>query len=535
MNYLIIKAIFAVLFTVCGVFGLTRQYQMLQQNSYFTVRYLNWYKDFLKNSKPISIISEIITAVFGTVIVIIVRFEDFLLAVLLLAVCFLSLLSVAVHSVKLNRNSIKKLVVTARIKRMWVCGAVLLTIPALLWVLLGGVVETIACVVLFLMCLLPEITAVLSLFIMKPVERVISDYYVNDAKKILRNHKNMTVIGVTGSYGKTSTKFILGRILSERFNTLVTPENYNTPMGIVITVRRDLKPQTEVFVCEMGAKRKGDIKQDCQIANPDLGIITSIGPQHLDTFGDIETVISTKFELADWVKSKNGKMYLNSDNQYISAKSGDYNSVTYGTSTADCVAEEIAYSPKGLTVTLSYKNNKFKVTSHLLGQHNALNIAAAAGVALDLGLTPEEIAFAVSKIKPVEHRLQLKPYINGATLIDDAYNSNPEGCLEATRVLGCFEGMKKIIVTPGLVELGDREYEANRRLGQEAAKHCDIIVLVGQKRSIPLKEGVLSEGFNKENLFVVSSFKQAVSVFTPMCDSNTAILFENDLPDNYLE
>ncbi len=535
MEYLIIKIIFAVLFSVCGIFALTRQYQMLQQNSYFAVRYFNWYKGVLKGSKTVSSVSDFLRALIGTALVVLFKYESRLLGVLLLATCFFVLLSVAIESVSLNKNSIKRLVVTARVKRMWICGAVLLTSLALLWILSGGVAESVISAVLFLLCILPEATALLSLFIMKPVEKAISNYYVNDAKKILKNHRNMTVIGVTGSYGKTSTKFILGRILSERFNTLVTPENYNTPMGIVITVRRDLKPQTEIFVCEMGAKRKGDIKEDCQIANPDLGIITSIGPQHLDTFGDIETVVSTKFELADWVKSKNGKMYLNSDNEYIKAKAGDYASVTYGTGEADCKATDISYSPKGLTVTLSYKGKEFKVTSHLLGQHNALNIAAAAGLALDLGLTPEEIAFAVSKIKPVEHRLELKPYINGATLIDDAYNSNPEGCLEATRVLGCFDGMKKIIVTPGLVELGEREYEANRRLGQEAAKHCDIIILVGQKRSIPLKEGVLAEGFSEENLYVVSSFKEAVSVFTLMCDANTAILFENDLPDNYLE
>jgi UDP-N-acetylmuramoyl-tripeptide--D-alanyl-D-alanine ligase len=306
-------------------------------------------------------------------------------------------------------------------------------------------------------------------------------------------------------------------------------------MGIVITVRRDLKPTHQVFVCEMGAKRKGDIHEDCLIADPDLGVITSIGPQHLDTFGNLETVVSTKFELADWVKSKGGKMYLNGDNEYIKKNAENYDSVTYGTNVCDCKATDISYSPKGLTVTLKYKGNEFKVTSHLLGYHNALNIAAAASVALDLGLTPQEIAYAVSKLKPVEHRLQLKPYINGATLIDDAYNSNPEGCLEAVRVLGCFDGMKKILVTPGLVELGDKEYEANRRLGQEAAKHADVIILVGKKRSVPLAEGVREIGFPEENLYVVQSFKEAVGVFSPMCDKNTAILFENDLPDNYLE
>ncbi len=527
----IIAICFCVLSAVLGIVGLTRQFQMLQQNSYFAVRYWRWYKGSFKLGRLLYIVISLL----GSLGAFFALSLDTVWCIVLLAGLLLFLAFTAKRSINLNKKSIKKLVITARVKRMWVAAGVIFAIVAALSVLLPDNLGNIFKGVLFLIAALPEIVTILSLFVMKPVEKSISNYYVNDAKKILRSMKNMKVIGVTGSYGKTSTKFILGRILSEKYNTLVTPENYNTPMGIVITVRRDLKPTTQIFVCEMGAKRKGDIKEDCMIANPDMGVITSIGPQHLDTFGSIETVVSTKFELGDWVKTKGGKMYLNGDNDYIKSNAENYTHVTYGTRDSDCKATDISYSPKGLTVTVKYKEHEFKVTSHLLGYHNALNITAAACVALDLGLTPEEIAYAVSKLKPVEHRLQLKPYINGATLIDDAYNSNPEGCLEAVRVLGCFEGMKKIIVTPGLVELGDKEYEANRRLGCEAAKHADIIILVGKKRSIPLAEGVKSQDFSEENLYVVSSFKEAMGVFSPMCDKNTAILFENDLPDNYLE
>ncbi len=528
---IIISICFGVLCAVFGTVGLTRQFQMLQQNSYFAVRYWRWYKGSFKIRRLLYVIISLLGSV-GAFFALSLRTVP---CIVIFAVLLLVLFITARRSMSLNKKSIKKLVVTARVKRMWTAAGIILLCVAALSVLLPDTAGNALKGVLFLMCALPEIATFVSLFAMKPVEKAISNYYVNDARKILQSMKNMKVIGVTGSYGKTSTKFILGRILSEKYNTLVTPENYNTPMGIVITVRRDLKPTTQIFVCEMGAKRKGDIKEDCMIANPDIGVITSIGPQHLDTFGNIETVVSTKFELADWVKHKGGKMYLNSDNGYIKSNSEDYDSVTYGTTDCDCKSTDISYSPRGLTVTVKYKEHQFKVTSRLLGYHNALNITAAACVALDLGLTPEEIAYAVSKLKPVPHRLQLKPYINGATLIDDAYNSNPEGCLEAAKVLGCFEGMKKILVTPGLVELGDKEYEANLRLGQEAAKHADIIILVGKKRSVPLAEGVKSQNFPEQNLYVVSSFKEAMGIFSPMCDKNTAILFENDLPDNYLD
>lgn len=525
MNW--INCIFVALCCLFGVLASIRQMQMLQLNSYFAIRYLRWYKGVFKAAKAIITFISILLSVA-------VGFAAVNLPIHSAVSALLFLVVIALTSLHKNKTSIKPLVLTARVKRMLISEAVVLIILATLAVFTKGVASCVCAGILFLLSALPELLVLLSLFIMKPIEKAISNYYVNDAKKILASMKNLKIIGVTGSYGKTSTKFILGRILSEKYNTLVTPENYNTPMGVVITVRRDLRPQTEIFIVEMGAKRKGDIKEICDIANPQSGIITSVGPQHLDTFGNIETVVSTKFELADRVKENGGKIYLNTDNELIRKNKDDYPAVTYGTDNCDCKATDISYSPLGLTATIEKGDVSFKVTSKLLGTHNALNIAAAAGVALDLGLTKEEIAFAVSKLKPIEHRLELKPYINGSTLIDDAYNSNPEGCLEAVRVLGSFSDMKKIIVTPGLVELGEKEYECNKRLGQEAAKYCDKIILVGKNRSIPLKEGALGEGFNPDNLYVVSSFSEAVKTFSSMCDKNTVILFENDLPDNYL-
>jgi len=414
---------------------------------------------------------------------------------------------------------------------MFIAAAAIATILAVLGIILKSAVFS---AILFFLAAFPQVLTVLALGIMTPIEKSIAKYYINDAKKLLKSKKGLKIIGVTGSYGKTSTKVILGRILSERYNTLITPENYNTPMGLVITIRKYLKPQTEIFVAEMGAKRKGDIKEDCDIADPTMGIITSVGPQHLETFGNIETVTSTKFELADRVKQNGGKMFLNFDNELIKDHADGYSTVSYGTQNADVTAQNITYSADGLSFDIVHKNGSFKVTSKLLGQHNALNITAAAAVALDLGLTEQEIAFAVSKIKPIEHRLEMKAYLNGSTLIDDAYNSNPEGCLEAVRVLGRFDGMKKIIVTPGLVELGEKEYECNKTLGKLAAEVCDEIILVGKNRWKPLEDGVHETRFPLDKLHLVESFKDAVDVFRPLCDKNTVILFENDLPDNYL-
>lgn len=527
----ILLLIFVLLTALLAIPALIRQYQMLQQNSYFLKRYMTWYKGTFGAANILRLIFGFAGAL---VLLLGISNTNDTTVLIILIVLTLALAVNALTSVKNNKKSIKKLVVTARVKRMIATAVVLFAALAVLAIFCSRL-SIIFTAVLYLLAMLSPLGVIISLAIMKPVEKAISNHYINDAKKILRGMPNLKIIGVTGSYGKTSIKCILGRILSEQFNTLITPENYNTPMGIVITVRKFLRPETEIFVCEMGAKRKGDIAENCDIASPDLGIITSIGPQHLDTFGSIETVASTKFELADRVKQNGGVVFLNADNTYIAERADNYDNITYGTGNCDVKAENISYSPNGLTLEIISGDTRFKVTSKLLGNHNALNITAAAAVALKLGLTPTQIAFAVSKLKPIEHRLQMKPYINGSLLIDDAYNSNPEGCLEAVRVIGCFDGMKKIIVTPGLVELGDKEYECNRRLGEEAAKHCDIIILVGQKRSIPLAEGVKASGeFNTDNLYVVSSFLEAKQLFSTMCDQNTVILFENDLPDNYL-
>ena len=305
-------------------------------------------------------------------------------------------------------------------------------------------------------------------------------------------------------------------------------------MGVVRTIREYMKPQTEIFVCEMGAKNVGDIKEICKIVHPDTGIITSVGPQHLSTFKSIENVIKTKFELADSVKKKGGVVYLSNDNKYIKEKCGEYNSVMYGTADGSKYkAENIHCGPSGTQFDVVFDNQKISLTTKLLGMHNVLNITGAVAIAYELGVREKDIVFAVSKLEQTEHRLQLKSFIKGSVLIDDAYNSNPEGCLEAVRVLGSFDGMKKVIVTPGLVELGDKEYECNYNLGLECTKYCDEIILVGKERSKPMTDAIGTTDFDSSHVHVVASFKDAMTLMQNMIDNNSAVLFENDLPDNY--
>ncbi len=506
-----------------SVFTITRQFQMLQQNSYFPSRYTKWLKD---NFPYIYIFIFFISSAI------------FCLRLYLLQTLFIAFVlgfSVA-EAVTLQKKSIKKLVFTARIKRLYAASIAVNLILILIYAIAPqSLVGNICSVLLFLVTLIPPVLTLISWGITLPIEKSFTKWYINDAKKILKSRPNLKVIGITGSYGKTTTKFILTRILSEKFNTVCTPQSFNTPMGVVRTVREMLKPQTEIFVCEMGAKNIGDIKEICDIVNPDIAMITSVGAQHLETFKSVDNVFNTKFELADAVAKNGGKCFVNGDSAEIISRINNADYCVYGTNESfDFNAENITYGKNGSQFDVDLDGEKLTLNSRLLGMHSIINIVGAVGIAHTLGVSNEDIKFAVASLKPYEHRLEMKPSVNGSIMIDDAYNANPEGSIEAVRVLGSFDGMKKVIITPGLIELGSKEYDCNRRLGLEAAGICDIIILVGKNRSKPLADGVNSTDFNKDNLFIAGSFMEAMEIYTGFADSNTVLLIENDLPDNYL-
>ena len=375
----------------------------------------------------------------------------------------------------------------------------------------------------------------LSNIINKPIEKAIQNWYINDAKKILDSMPDLHKVGITGSYGKTSMKFYLSELLASQYETLKTPESFNTPMGVTITVRTQLKPTHEYFVCEMGARRVGEIAELCSIANPHDGIITSVGPQHLETFGSIENVANTKFELADSV-SPLGKLYLNGDNEIIRAKAPEYpNAILYGMSEGcDYRAENVSVSHRGTEFTVVAPNGEScRFSMKLLGEHSVLNVTGAIAYCHGTGIPLEQLVLPVKRIAAVPHRLQLLDHGNGITYIDDAYNSNPSGCRAALSVLGLFEEFK-ILVTPGMVELGAKQEELNFEFGQEAAKVCDFIVLVGRKQTAPIYNGIKAAGFDMKKVFVANTLNNALAKVQQIStDKKKIVLLENDLPDNY--
>ena len=382
---------------------------------------------------------------------------------------------------------------------------------------------------------LTPILVPLSNLINKPVEKAVQNWYINDAKKILASCPDLHKVGITGSYGKTSMKFYLSELLSSQYETLKTPESFNTPMGVTITIRRDLKPTHQYFICEMGARRVHEIKELCGIANPHDGIITSVGPQHLETFGSIENVVNTKFELADSVSAL-GKVYLNGDNELIRKKAPDYpNAITYGLQEGnDWRATDVSVSDRGTEFTVTAPDGKScRYSTKLLGEHNVQNLLGAIAYAADTGIPMEKLVLPVKRIAAVPHRLQLLDKGNGVTFIDDAYNSNPSGCRAALAVLGLFDACR-ILVTPGMVELGAKQEELNYEFGQEASKACDYIVLVGKKQTEPIYNGIKDSGYDMSKVYVADSLNDALAkVNAYTTDKKKIVLLENDLPDNY--
>lgn len=502
-----------------GMFTFTRQAQMLQQNSYFASRYLKWLREEMHPRK------QILHSVFFAAAILLFFFGGSVAMIIYSSFMLIFKITRARH---LQKKSIKPLVYTARVKRQYLTLGFLYAALIVLGTIFHHPAFAVSVIVLSYM---PYIAVLLVRLINSPIENSFTRWYINDAKKMLRSHPNLKVIGVTGSYGKTSTKYVLGEFLAQKYNVLYTPASFNTPLGVVRTIREKLRPETQIFIAEMGAKNVGDIKEICDIVHPDYGIITSVGPQHLETFKTVENVASTKFELADAVKEKNGKVFLNLDNEYIKAKSPSYPTVGYG-SLADVSFKNVSYSPSGAQFDVVYGGGEISIATKLLGLHNVSNITAAVAISLELGIKPQDIAFAAARLSPVSHRLELKPFLGGATLLDDAYNANPVGCIEAVNVLGRFEGFKKVIVTPGLVELGDKEYECNYNLGVAAAEVCDVIILVGEQRAIPMKKAAEDKGFGGA-LHVAGSFAAAMDILRGICDRETAVLIENDLPDNY--
>ncbi len=374
-----------------------------------------------------------------------------------------------------------------------------------------------------------------------PFENKINQGFYDQANEKIKSRKDLKVIGITGSFGKTSTKFITGTILNEKWNTLVPPSSFNSAMGVCKVINNDLKPEHEVFLCEMGARAMGQIEELAKLAEPQIGVITAIGPTHLETFGHIGNISKTKYELIESLPC-DGIAIFNYDDPNLKklADKTFKEKVLYGIDSdpaiLDLHAEAIQVSMKGSTFDLVDKEgHRAACQTKLLGKHNIQNILAGASVAKVLGMTLEEISVGIAKIEPVEHRLQLIDPGTGVLVIDDAFNSNPVSSKAALDVLEAFDTGKRVIVTPGMVELGEEQDAANEKFGEYIADVCETVVLVGPKQTEPIQKGLANKEYPQDQIHIVRTMTEVQALLGQLLVPGDVVLFENDLPDSYNE
>lgn len=503
---------------------------------YFGDHYLKWVSEDMKRLvKPHETLYVI-----GVILI----FMSDVLWLELLGLLLISVDFYFFHLIKTAYPQKKKLVYTPRVKRLLITDLVLLSLIGLLINAAPFPFEIAGVLLVYLFSFL---WLVLSNIVNKPIETAINNYYYNDAKRLLAMNPGMTVIGITGSYGKTSTKNVLYSMLSKDFNVLMTPESFNTKMGLTRTIREGLKPTHQVFIAEMGAKVVGEIRELVEFVHPSMGIITSIGPQHLETFKTFENIVSTKGEMFKYLE-EDGTAFVNvSDPNIVSLpKRDDLNYVNFSVDDdlpetleimPDYRIKSIAINTSGSSFTLVHTptGEKVRLRTGLLGRHNLSNVVAGAAMALSLGVPMERLPALTADLKPVEHRLSYRRVNDFYTILDDAFNSNPVGSKMALEVLGQFEGNKKIVITPGMIELGERHFELNKAFGESIADTCDFVILVGQNQTKPIQEGLSSKNYDENKLYIAKNISDAFSKLSEIIELGDVVLLENDLPDTFNE
>lgn len=342
-------------------------------------------------------------------------------------------------------------------------------------------------------------------WVLKPVEIYIQNRFKKQARKKIASLPHLKVIAITGSYGKTSTKFVIDAFMKERMSVCTTPGSYNTPMGICKVINNQLEASHKALILEMGARYEGNIKELCDLATPDVSVITNVGISHLETFGSKEAIAKEKSTLARELK-EGGTLILNGDDPLVRkmAKLRDDVKTVFVGSEGSIRASNIQTGSKGTSFLMEWYNEEGefvgneKVTTRLLGQHNIQNMLLGAAVAREFDIRLKTIALAASRMEPVEHRLELK-HRDGFVVIDDAFNSNPVGAANAVEVLSSFQQGRKFIITPGMIELGEKEADKNEEFGRQIGEsNTDVAILVGEERTKPILKGIQSTKKGKE-------------------------------------
>ena len=521
--------------------GLTYMHAF-QQEEYDTPRLMSWiwkHKAFDKR----------LTILIGMVVIGAQFAPYFEMTNLLVNFAIFTFLAISAYLEKDPRkNSKKKLVATARAKRIFI-PAYMISVLAATWCFLP--IIPMPWIWIVNIHLIP-FTILFVNMLLFPFEEMNQKRYRAEAYNKVADYKP-TVIGITGSYGKTSVKHILGHILKTQAPTLITPGSVNTPMGISRVIREQLQPDHKYLIVEMGAYGYGSIARLCNLTPPDIGVITAIGHAHYERFKTLDAVAKTKYELAEAVLQKGGQVIVHertlrfehtrnikeqNQNQFIvcgdapeidKSKQVDKSYLKKG----DLEIQKIIQKDQGLEVRFTWKNVSYSVETPLFGIHHGHNIALAFATAFELGVSSADIQSSLQSLPQIEHRLEVRKQAGGLTIIDDAYNSNPLGFQAALGLLAQLGAKgRKILITPGMVELGQIHEDAHKKIGLYAGEVCDVAIVVKGKRIPSFIAGFQETGAGKK-IEKVESFNEAQKWIAKNKQDGDVVLIENDLPDIY--
>jgi UDP-N-acetylmuramoyl-tripeptide--D-alanyl-D-alanine ligase len=347
-------------------------------------------------------------------------------------------------------------------------------------------------------------------------------------KSLSDNGKNMTIIAITGSYGKTSTKEYLTDILSSKFKVLSTKEHQNAEIGIAGSILNNLKPEHDIFIVEMGAYDKGKIKEICDFVKPDIGIVTGVNEQHLSLFGSMDNLLSGEGgrELLDCLP-KDGLLVVNGENDYCMDlyKKAKIKKISY------TVDSNIIKNVKIKTDSVFFAIGNIPFDVNILGRHNLLNFLGAVTVARELGMSFEEIAKASRKINTKNSSFKVWKSEDGFNMIDSTYSANPDGVFADLEYLKLFPG-KKVIVMPCLIELGRASKGAHERIGKKIAEICDLAIITSEEFFAEIKNGAASKKMAGEKILFMADTNLIVGKLRSFCRENDSILLEGRISKN---
>ena len=497
---------------------------MFQQQHYCLDRYGPWLKMKVKNSKKAFFLWSVSTCGFYCLL----RtnaLQDGMFELL----C--SLYGVLFWRIESFQTYRKPLVYTARIKRLLLMDGFILLM--LLYLYTHMVPYTIFLITIPFLFELPWLILILSASCMQPIEDVIKKRYVKKAKKILEDRNSMISIAITGSYGKTTVKNILYHLCKEEYYTLQTPHSYNNQMGITKTILEYLEPLHELFLCEMGSDHVGELAFLMDLVQPQYGVVTSLGNQHLKTFKTKERICQEKMQVIEHLP-EHGIGFLNRDCKEL-VEYPIQNTcaiVWFGKDEdADYRYQLLQYTKQGTLFSITHHGETRVFQTTLLGEQAMQNITCAVAVADTLSVPFAIIEKQVRMLPSVPHRLEKKTY-GRKTILDDAYNANPVGFRYALDVLKTMEG-QRILVTPGCIDLGQEQDVENFRIGQYMADCIDDVIFVGIKQTESMVKGLKKQQFSSLHIYLAHSFEEAQTMLKQIASEDATILLENDLPDAF--